>query len=107
MNKNTFKPEPINDKAPGDATHPGEILKDEIDYLNMNQKEFAQKMEMQPNVISEIINAKRSITPQIAIKIESVLGINAEFWLRLQAGYEVDKIRIRLKKQTQESKINS
>ena len=107
MNKNTFRPEPINDKAPGNAIHPGEILKDEIDYLNLTQKEFAQKIGMQPNVISEIVNAKRSITPEIAIKIEAVLGINAEFWLRLQAGYEIDKIRIRLKNQTQNSKIIS
>ncbi len=107
MNKNTFRPEPINDKAPGDAIHPGEILKDEIDYLNLTQKEFAQKIGMQPNVISEIVNAKRSITPEIAIKIEGVLGINAEFWLRMQAGYEIDKIRIRLKNQTQNSKIIS
>jgi len=51
-------------------------LKDEIDYLNITQKEFAQKTGMQPNVISEIVNAKRSITPEIAIKIESLLGIN-------------------------------
>lgn len=84
-----------NDLVPAEAFHPGEILKDELNARDLTQKDFATKMGIRPNVLSEIITGKRNITPALAIKLEAALDfdIKAEQWMRLQVGYEIDKIR--------------
>lgn len=46
-------------------------------------------MSIRQNVLSEIITGKRNITPNIAVKLEQALSIEAELWLRLQARYDV------------------
>jgi len=93
MNKKIY----ANDLVPGDAFHPGEFIKDELDARGITQKDFASKMGIRPNVLSEIITGKRNITPALAIKLEAALDfdIKAEQWMRLQVGYEIDKIRIK------------
>ena len=77
------------------ATHPGEVLKDELTSRNIKQREFAAEIGMQPTMLNEIINGKRAITPQIAIIIEKALQIEADFWLNVQSQYELDTERIK------------
>ena len=77
------------------ATHPGEVLKDELKSRNIKQKEFAADIGMQATMLNEIINGKRAITPQIAIIIEKALKIEADFWLNMQSQYEIDTERIK------------
>ena len=77
------------------ATHPGEVLKDELRSRNIKQKEFAADIGMQATMLNEIINGKRAITPQIAIIIEKALQIKADFWLNMQSQYELDTERIK------------
>lgn len=95
-----------NDLAPGDAFHPGEFIKDELEARGVTQKETAEKMGIRPNVLSEIINGKRSIPPALALKLESVLEMKAELWMRLQVGYEIDKIRIKHRQALLKDKIS-
>lgn len=95
-----------NDLVPGDVFHPGEFVKDEIDARGITQKEIAEKMGIRPSVLSEIITGKRNITPAMALKLESVLEIKAELWMRLQVGYEIDKIRIKHKNALSRAKIS-
>ncbi len=45
---------------------------------------------IKPNVLSELIHKKRNMTAELAVKIEKVLGIEAEFWMRIQSKYEID-----------------
>ena len=78
----------INDQLPGDIFHPGEHLKDEIDARKMSQQELAEKLIVSKSEISLIINGHRNITPKLAIKLEEVLGINAEFWMNIQIKYD-------------------
>lgn len=80
------------------AVHAGEILADELKARNLRQSVFCRKHGFQYVVLNNIIKGKRSITAKTAIKLESALGINAEFWMRLQATCELDKERIRIKK---------
>ncbi len=74
---------------PGDLYHPGIYLKDVLKTRSIKQKDLAVQMSIRQNVLSEIITGKRNITPNIAVKLEHALGIEAEFWLRLQARYDV------------------
>lgn len=80
------------------ATHAGKILFDELRARNIKQSVFCRKNKISTVVLNEIIKGKRSVTARTAIKLENALGISAEFWMRLQAMYEIDKERIRQKK---------
>ena len=84
-----------NDLIVGSATHPGALLKDELEARDMKQINLANRLGIAKNVMSELVNGKRNITPEIAIKLEEVLEIKAEFWMKYQVAYEIDKIRIK------------
>lgn len=75
---------------------------------DITQKDFASKMGIRPNVLSEIITGKRNITPALAIKLEAALDfdIKAEQWMRLQVGCEIDKIRIKHRNALSRAKIS-
>ena len=66
-------------------THPGAILRgDVLPALKMTQKEFADWMGVSRLTVSEILNEKRSISPDMAMRIGKALGNGPELWLRMQ-----------------------
>lgn len=73
--------------------HPGEILREELDEKGVKQKEFAATIGMPAPVLNDLINGKRSITPDIAILLEAALGKDAASWLRLQAERDLEVAR--------------
>ncbi|MCB2196974.1 MAG: HigA family addiction module antidote protein [Bacteroidetes bacterium] len=83
--------------TPHIATHPGELLKDELDERKIKQRDFAAEISMQPTMLNEIIKGKRAITADIAILLDKALDIPADYWMNLQAQYELDKARIKEK----------
>lgn len=93
------------DIIPGEAFHPGIILKDEIEYRKITPKELADKMHVSTLIVNNIIKGKTNITTEIAIKLEKVLDIPANIWLKLQIKFEIDTIRIRHKKEVSKSNI--
>jgi HTH-type transcriptional regulator/antitoxin HigA len=80
---------------PFEATHPGSLIKDELESRNISQKEFALNIDMPPTMLNELIKGKRAITAEIALLLEKALGISAEYWMRYQSGYELDCARIK------------
>ena len=82
---------------PYKATHPGEILKDELDAREIKQKDFAKEIGMPVTALNELIKGKRSITADTAILLEASLGIDAKFWLDLQNQYDLDSASIQQK----------
>ncbi len=70
------------------ATHPGTILKYELEERGLTQKAFAEQIGMRPSHLSELLNGKRSMTIAIAYKIEKALGIDSQF-LTLSLNYSV------------------
>ena len=60
------------------ATHPGELLKDELKERKMTQKQLANDTGIKPSVLSETINGKRSISLNVAVALENALGIPAD-----------------------------
>lgn len=78
------------------AIPPGETIKEQLDYRNMTQVEFAERMGQSTKHISQLLNGKVPLTQQTALKLESVLGIPAKFWNNLEAIYQEDLARIAL-----------
>jgi addiction module HigA family antidote len=95
-----------NDIVLKDNFHPGEFLKDEIEGRSMKQRELAEKIKIAKNVLSEIIHGKRNLTPMLALKLEEALGINAEFWMKLQVNYEINLIRNQYKSLVDKTKAS-
>lgn len=70
--------------------HPGEILREEtLKALNMTVTEFAKKLGVSRQAISEIINEKRGISPSMALRLSKALGTSAEVWFNMQAAYDL------------------
>ena len=71
------------------AIHPGEILKQELEELNLSANAFAQKLHVPTNRITSILNGARSITADTALRLAKYFGTTAEFWLNLQIAYDL------------------
>lgn len=69
--------------------HPGEILADELDELGITPTELSRQIGVPPNRISQIIQGKRSITGDTALRLGHWFKSSAEFWLNLQTAYDL------------------
>lgn len=74
-------------------THPGAILKDEIEYRGISQCQLAKDMGIAYSALNEILNERRPLTEKTALLFEAALGINAEPLLKLQMRYNMQKVR--------------
>ena len=70
-------------------THPGEVLKDEIEYRGISQKKLAEQMDMSYKVLNDILNERRPITTSTAMMFEAALGIPAYSLINLQTKYNM------------------
>lgn len=68
-------------------------MKEELEYNKISKEELSAAADIPLQVIEDILNNRKPITPEIAEKLEKVLDINADFWLRLQDNYKADLIR--------------
>lgn len=73
--------------------HPGELLKEELECRQIQQKEFAKKFGISYTALNEILNAKRSVSADFALLMEAALGINADLLVRLQVSYNMQVAR--------------
>ena len=76
------------------ATHPGEMIKDELRERKLTQKQLALETGIKPSVLSETINGKRPVSKNMALALEQTLGIPADIWMNLQTQYDLDSVRI-------------
>ncbi|NOU61054.1 HigA family addiction module antitoxin [Marinifilum caeruleilacunae] len=90
---------PLSSLTPKYATHPGEVLLDELEANEISQAEFAKIIGFKKSQLNEIIKGKRNINADLAILLEKSLGIDAEYWLELQKNYSLDKAKIEAKNQ--------
>lgn len=81
-----------NNIIPFEPTHPGEVLKDEIEFRGISQKELAKEMGVSYTILNEILNAKRSLNAEYAMLIEAALGLDAEPLLKMQTSYNLQKL---------------
>ncbi len=74
---------------PRSATHPGDVLAEELQTLGVSPTELARQIRVPPNRISQIINGKRSITGDTALRLAHWFGTSPQFWLNLQNLHDV------------------
>jgi addiction module HigA family antidote len=72
-----------------DAIHPGEHLAEELNELNLSAAEFSRQLGVPTNRITQIVNGRRSITGDTALRLGHFFGTSPEFWLNLQSIYEI------------------
>jgi antitoxin HigA-1 len=83
------------------AIHPGEHLAEELQELGMSAAELARQLEVPTNRITEIMNKRRAITGDTALRLAHFFGTTAEFWLNLQGLYEIRMAQKKLGKSIQ------
>ncbi len=71
------------------AAHPGEILKDELAEIGVTATELARQIEVPANRLSQIINGKRSITGDTALRLAHWFNTDPQFWMSLQAQFDL------------------
>lgn len=76
------------------ATPPGATIKEQLNDRGMSQKEFAARMDMSEKHISRLINGDVQLTPEVAVRLEVVLGVPAKFWNNLEAIYREKLVKV-------------
>ena len=69
--------------------HPGELLKDELEYRNLSQKSIAKQLGIPYTAFNEILNGKRPITTDFAMIMEAALGVPAYILAGMQTDYNL------------------
>lgn len=78
-----------NNLTPFEPTHPGELLKDEIECRQITQKQLAADMGVSYTVLNDIVRGKRPVNTKFALLCEKALNIPASMLLHLQADYDL------------------
>ncbi|MDR1975300.1 MAG: HigA family addiction module antidote protein [Bacteroidales bacterium] len=73
--------------------HPGELIKDELEYRGISQKSFALKFGISYSMLNEILNGKRPISTDFALLLEASLGVSAGLLVRMQTSYNMQIAR--------------
>jgi addiction module HigA family antidote len=71
------------------AIHPGEHLAEQLEALGISAAELGRRLDVPPNRITAIINGQRSITGDTALRLGHFFGNSPQFWLNLQAIYDL------------------
>jgi len=75
-------------------THPGQVLRhDFLEPLGMSQYALAKALDVPQVRVSQIVNCKRAISPDTALRLARYFGTTAEFWLGMQATYDLELAR--------------
>ena len=69
--------------------HPGETLREDLDGLGMSAAELARRIDVPVNRITEVLNGRRAVTADTALRLGRFFGTSGEFWLNLQKLYEL------------------
>ena len=89
--------------APFMAVHPGMMIKPELEERGISQKDFAQMLGVQASHLSEVLNGKRTLTKDLAVKIEGAIGLPAKILLSAQTQYDLESTNAPLDDTEQET----
>lgn len=79
----------MNKIEPYEPTHPGEVIKDEIEYRGVSQRVLASQLGVSYSQLNEVLNGKRSLNTEMAMLIAAALDIDAEPLLAMQTRYDI------------------
>ena len=72
-------------------THPGLVIKEELQARNMSANQLARELGVPANRVSEIIRGRRRVTAETALRLATHYGNSPEFWLRLQMNHDLGR----------------
>lgn len=78
-----------NNLTPFIPTHPGDIIKDEIEYRGITQRQLSEATGIAYSVINEVLNGKRPVTIEYALLIGKALDLDAGTFIRMQSEYDM------------------
>lgn len=78
-----------NNLTPFEPTHPGELIKDELEARGLTQAKLAESIGVSASLLNEIIKGKRSVNTEMALLIEAALNLPADLLLNLQSDYNM------------------
>ena len=81
-----------NNLTPAYPTHPGEVVKDEIEYRGISQRRLAEQMGISYKMLNDILNGRRPMTTATAMLLEAALGVPADSLMRLQLKYNMQQV---------------
>jgi len=79
----------MNHRSGMRPVHPGEILRDELEELDMSARALADALNVPANRVSAILNGTRGITADTALRLSRYLGTTPEVWMNLQKSFEL------------------
>ena len=82
-----------NNIASFEPVHPGEILKDEIEFRGISQRQLAKQIGVSYSQFNEMLNGKRALNSEMALLLEAALGIEAQPLLRIQLDYNLQQTK--------------
>ena len=77
--------------------HPGELLRDELQEIGTSLNELARALRVPMNRISALVNGKRSITADTAMRLARYFGTSPQYWLNLQSAYDLEVAAIKIR----------
>ena len=97
MDKEGYNPVPVWERKVS-PTHPGRILRDILKDEGITQKQLAREIGVSLKAVNELINEKRQITPEMALRLSKRFGTTPLFWVNLQANYDLWKAARKLER---------
>lgn len=74
-------------------THPGEILREELETRGISLNQMSRDTWIPLSRISKLVHCERAFTPETSLRLERYLGASAQFWLNLQVAYDLSMAR--------------
>jgi antitoxin HigA-1 len=85
------------------AIHPGEILKGELEELNLSANAFAKALDVPTNRITALLNEQRGVSADTALRLARFFGSTPDLWMSLQSSYDVKVARAAVGKEIEKS----
>ena len=73
--------------------HPGGLIKENIESLGLSVAEAAKGLGVSRQQLYRVVNGQHGITPEMALRLEKAFGASADFWLRMQMGFDLAQVR--------------
>lgn len=78
-----------------EPAHPGAIVKDNLDALALSVAKAAEALSVDRSALHRVVSGKAAISPDMAVRLEAVIGSTADHWMRLQSAYDLAQARKR------------
>ena len=79
-------------RIPAEVSPPGDFIQEELEERGWTQGDLAEIIGRSRRLVTELVNAKRGVTPETARALADAFGTSAEFWLNLETAYRLSRV---------------